>query len=379
MPTNLPPSVAAREAALLAPYAMHSLDSRGRHHEEPQHPYRSPYQRDRDRIIHCAAFRRLSHKTQVFTGELGDYHRTRLTHTLEVASIARTIARALRLNEDLVESLALMHDMGHPPFGHAGEDALNECCQEQGGFNHNAQALRIVERLEVRYAPFDGLNLSQEILESQRFRVRQRKDATSNTAPLLEAQVVDAADSIAYDSHDADDALEIGLLELPDLLEIPLWTQAAEVIRGRYGHLDQQLLRQVIVRELIDQLVGDAVAVAQQRILDARIESVDDVRKSGTIIQASPEMAAKKGELESFLYHRVYRHPAVLEQRLAAQQALREMFADLTQGHRPLPPELCRIAASEGPVRAAIDYLAGLTDRNAWRQFRQREGAPREG
>src|SRR3972149_543550 len=201
-----------REAALLAPYAMHSAESAGRRHPEPPHPYRGPYQRDRDRILHSAAFRRLSQKTQVFMGDMGDYHRTRLTHTLEVASIARTMARALRLNEDLVEALAMAHDIGHPPFGHSGEDVLDECLRDHGGFNHNEQALRIVELLETRYPEFSGLHLSLEVLEGQRYRAQKGSSHGASAGPLLEVQVVDAADSMAYDSHDADDALEIGLL-----------------------------------------------------------------------------------------------------------------------------------------------------------------------
>ena len=196
-------SVPERESALLAPYAMHSRQSAGRKHPEPDHPYRGPFQRDRDRIVHSAAYRRLSFKTQVFTGDFGDYHRTRLTHTLEVASVARTIGRALALNEDLIEALALLHDIGHPPFGHSGEDVLDECLRDQGGFSHNQQALRIVEELETRYHDFPGLNLSAEVLEGQARRVLKERAADR---PLLEVQVVEAADSISYDTHDADDA-----------------------------------------------------------------------------------------------------------------------------------------------------------------------------
>ncbi len=226
-----------RERAILAPYAMHSADSLGRHYPEPVHPYRGTYQRDRDRILHSAAFRRLSQKTQVFTGTMGDYHRTRLTHTLEVSSIARTIARALRLNEDLVEALALAHDLGHPPFGHSGEDVLNECLKDHGGFNHNAQALRICELLESSFRPFPGLNLTREVLDGQQRRSEKHRQAASPqdaaqhaNSPLLEVQVVDVADSIAYDAHDADDALELGLLEPDQLLQVPLWSEARERI-----------------------------------------------------------------------------------------------------------------------------------------------------
>src|SRR4051794_29851018 len=213
---------------------MHSADSAGRRHPEPIHAYRGPFQRDRDRIVHSSAYRRLSGKTQVFTGEMGDYHRTRLTHTLEVASIARTVGRALALNEDLIEALALVHDLGHPPFGHSGEDALDLCLQSEGGFSHNAQALRIVRELETRYYQFPGLNLTREVLDGQATRIRS---AAAAIGPLLEVQVVEAADSITYDTHDADDALELGLLQLDDLLETSLWAAAAKRVRSRAAGL----------------------------------------------------------------------------------------------------------------------------------------------
>src|SRR5689334_9861126 len=201
---------------------MHGRDTAGRVHDEPTHAYRSPYQRDRDRIVHSSAFRRLAHKTQVFTGTMGDYHRSRLTHTLEMASIARTVGRTLGLNEDLIESLALAHDIGHPPFGHAGESVLDECLAREGGFNHNQQALRIVERLETRYPDFPGLNLSREILDGQRSRTVRRLEQEAG-GRLLEVQTVDAADSIAYNAHDADDAVELGMIDLPELDAASLW------------------------------------------------------------------------------------------------------------------------------------------------------------
>src|SRR3954451_15208979 len=243
---STPDFTSERERLLLAPYAMHTGNSAGRWYPEAPHPYRGPYQRDRDRIVHSSAFRRLSHKTQVFTGEMGDYHRTRLTHTLEVSSIARTIARALRLNEDLVEALALAHDVGHPPFGHSGEDVLDECLQNEGGFNHNEQALRIFELIESAYADFPGLNLSREILEGQRDRT-EKVGAEPRESPLLEVQTVEAADSIAYDTHDADDSLELGLLRLDQLLELSLWRDARDRIE-HHAKLKERQLRRAIVR-----------------------------------------------------------------------------------------------------------------------------------
>ena len=383
-----------RERALLAAYAQHSADSAGRRHPEPPHPYRGPYQRDRDRILHCAAFRRLSYKTQVFTGEMGDYHRTRLTHTLEVASIARTIARTLRLNEDLVEALALAHDIGHPPFGHSGEDVLNECLREHGGFTHNAQALRIFEVLETRYPDFPGLNLTAEVLEGQRARAEKGRGATQRvpgeeqeaesreqragrqmalsgstlSAPsssLLEVQVLDAADSIAYDAHDADDSLELGLLRLEELLEVPMWREAAERVGRRFASLNDRHLRRAIVHTVIDWQVSDVLGVTEREIADRGIGSVAEVRNTSTIVHPSSELAEKKLGLERFLFSRVYRHPDLLAKRQRAQQALQETFELLVAKPDRLPTKFHRLAERDGVHRAAGDYLAGMTDRYA--------------
>ena len=227
--------VELREEKLLAPYAMHSKDTAGRRYSEPTHFFRGPFQRDRDRILHSAAFRKLSDKTQVFTGK-GDYHRTRLTHTMEVASIARTIGRALRLNEDLIEALALVHDIGHPPFGHAGEDALNEVLKNEGGFSHNQFALTIVEELEQRYPGRPGLNLTAEVLAGQGLRV----DKSSSETPLLEVQAVDLADSITYDAHDVDDAVELGWLTMAELQTVPIVSACEQSVRQRHGDRRRQ-------------------------------------------------------------------------------------------------------------------------------------------
>src|SRR4051794_25183078 len=285
-----------RERMLLAPYAMHSADSAGRRHAEAGHSYRGPYQRDRDRIIHSSAFRRLSHKTQVFTGDMGDYHRTRLTHTLEVSSIARTIARALRLNEDLVEVLALAHDLGHPPFGHAGEDVLDECLRDVGGFNHNAQGLRICELLEASYREYPGLNLTYEVLEGQRQRSEKQwgmidpLEPDDADRPSLEVQVVDAADSIAYDAHDADDALELELLDVEQLLEVPLWRESRERVASKTSILDERQSLRAIVHEVIDWQVSDLITNSQVAISAHRIESAQDVRRLPLIIAPSADL-----------------------------------------------------------------------------------------
>lgn len=364
---------------------MHSANSAGRKYREQPHLYRGPYQRDRDRIIHSAAFRRLSRKTQVFTGEMGDYHRTRLTHTLEVTSIARTVARALRLNEDLVEALALAHDVGHPPFGHSGEYVLDECLADHGGFNHNAQAIRILERLETRYPEFPGLNLTFEVLEGQQQRASKgaapgpgqpSEDSEVGpqfplASPLLEVQVVDAADSIAYDAHDADDALEVGLLRLEELLEIPLWKEAEARISNRFGRLDDRHRRRAIVHEVIDWQVSDLVSSVQAELARRQIVQASDVRGAPVLVRPSAEVADKKTGLESFLFNAVYHHPSVLAKRRQAQQMLREMYEGLVQCPTKLPPKFCRIGESDGLPRAVADYLAGMTDRFAFEQHQR--------
>jgi dGTPase len=359
-------SIEARERLLLAPYAMHGAQSAGREYPEPPHAYRGPFQRDRDRIVHSAAYRRLSAKTQVFTGELGDYHRTRLTHTLEVASVARTIGRALALNEDLIEALALVHDLGHPPFGHAGEDLLDECLRDEGGFSHNAQALRIVRELETRYHDFPGLNLSREVLEGQSARIDHD---TRHSRPLLEVQVVEAADSITYDTHDADDALELGLLTLEELLTTPLWAEAARRVRRRAAALEARELRRAVLHELIDWQVGDLLARASDRITESRIDSPQAVRQSELIVVASNDLAAQKRELESFLRQRVYLHADVLAHRQTAQAALRSMFDAYVTHPEQLSESFRRRAAVAGVRRTVGDYLAGMTDRFAQREF----------
>lgn len=372
-----PANTSERERAILAPYAMHSADSVGRKHPEPAHPYRGPFQRDRDRILHSAAFRRLSQKTQVFTGEMGDYHRTRLTHTLEVSSIARTIARALALNEDLVEALALAHDIGHPPFGHSGEDVLNECLKNEGGFNHNAQALRICELLETSYREFPGLNLSREVLDGQLRRSKKHLAATEKAeSPLLEVQVVDAADSIAYDAHDADDALELGLLEQDHLLDVLLWREARERVISRNPALRERTLRRAIVHEVIDWQVSDLIEQTTHALAELLVVSAVDVRRSPLIVSASPSLAEKKADLERFLFDKVYRHPGVITKRQIAQRALQETFDVLVKAPEKLPPKFLRMAEHEGTPRSTADYLAGMTDRFALDEHRRIVGNP---
>ena len=358
----------AREKAILAPWAMAAAESRGRVHPEPPHPFRSPFQRDRDRVVHSAAFRRLAHKTQVFTGYPGDYHRSRLTHTLEVTSITRTLARALSLNEDLAETLSLAHDIGHPPYGHAGEDTLDELLAEEGGFNHNSQALRIVEVLENRYPRFAGLNLTREFLESQATRAVKGKGGPS----LLEAQVVDAADSIAYDTHDADDAVELGFVELGELLELPLVADAAARVRSRFGQLGPLDLRRAVLHELVELQVAELVERTLARIDSEGIDTVGKVLAAGRIVTHAADTTAGKTTLERFLFQRVYRSESVLAVRRPAQARLAELFEWFCTRPEAMPAGFVRRADDWGIRRSVADYIAGMTDR-----FLEREHARR--
>ncbi len=351
-------SVDERERALLAPYAFFSHQSSGRKHPEALHTYRGPFQRDRDRILHSAAFRRLTRKMQVFTGDMGDYHRTRLTHTMEVASIARTIGRALGLNEDLIEALALLHDIGHPPFGHAGEDALNECLKECGGFSHNQFALTLVEELEHRYAEFPGLNLSREVLSGQTERIdKTRKGRT----PILEAQVVDVADSATYNAHDVDDAIKLGLVKIEDLLEVPLIGRASKRLPDQ--QLSAEVRRAGVVHELIDLQVTSVLRHCGARLAASGWTHSDQPLEAGFVIEPEPEMAAEKSVLEEFLYRRVYRHEQLLQVRSVAQSQIRDMLEYFSSDPERLPPSFRDRTESVGPRRCAAEYLAGMTDR----------------
>lgn len=354
-----------RERALLAPYAMHSANTRGRRHAEAAHPYRGPFQRDRDRILHSAAFRRLSDKTQVFT-DWNDYHRTRLTHTMEVASIARTIGRALRLNEDLIEALALLHDIGHPPLGHAGEDALAEVLRGHGGFSHNQFALTLVEELEQRYPSFPGLNLSLEVLESQAARADK---SNPNAAPLLEAQVVDLADSITYDAHDTDDAVKLELVSLEELHRVPLLAELTEELIRRHGPLEPKPLRKALVHQLIDYQVSDVLAGAGAELIAGNFPSFDAVRAARFRLAPSAVVLARKRELEIFLYNAVYRHEQVMAVRDEGQGRLKELFSVYVKNPDYLPEEFRHRAEGVGLERAAGEYIAGMTDGFCGRQY----------
>lgn len=370
-PLFAPPDWLAREDDLLAPYAMRTRLSRGRKHAEPAHAFRTLYPRDRDRIVHSTAFRRLMHKTQVLVHQAGDYHRTRLTHTLEVAQISRTIARQLGLNEDLTEAIALLHDLGHPPFGHAGERILNECMRAHGGYEHNRHGLRIVELLEYRYPDFPGLNLTWEVLEAQAFHSKQPeapevKPYLGVGQPLLEAQVVDAADSLAYDCHDVDDALSVGLITPAELTSVPFWNLAQERVRQEHRDVQPKQLQPTVIRKLIDWQVDDLLATTRLNLATDKIGSIEDVRRSSRIL-VGPSAAVRdlKAELEAFLHENVYRHHRVMRMAHKGQRILEAMFDEFRRHPRSLPTRY-RQRAEKGELEQTIcDYLAGMTDRYA--------------
>ena len=357
-----------RERRLLAAYGFPSAATRGRRYDEPPHAYRGPFQRDRDRIVHSAAFRRLSGKMQVFTGDMGDYHRTRLTHTMEVTSIARTMGRALGLNEDLIEALALVHDIGHPPFGHAGEDALDACLENEGGFSHNQFALTLVEELEKRYHGFAGLNLSFEILDGQTSRTRKGDTARS---PLLEGQVVDMADSIAYDAHDIDDAVELGLFALEELHELPLIVDVERQVHQRFPNLDPAYRRPALVHQLINLFVTSVLERSSDFLSTCGWEDHQPALRQPPIIRMDATLEHEKRRLEKFLYQRVYRHPQLLEVRQTAQDKLRRMVEHYANHVSALPPSFQHRADRIGDRQAAAEYLAGMTDRFCLRAYHE--------
>lgn len=363
-------SVERRERALLASYAQHSADSQGRRHPEPNHFFRGPYQRDRDRVLHSAAFRRLSDKTQVFTGH-GDYHRTRLTHTMEVASIARTMGRALRLNEDLVEALALLHDIGHPPFGHAGEEALDEFLSGDGGFSHNQFALTIVEELEQRYPQYPGLNLTYEVLGGQRRRVDK---SVQQVTPLLEVQIVDLADSMTYDAHDIDDAVELGWLTLDELRALPIIAACEHSVGERFGQLQAAPLRRAIVHELINLQVAHLIHEAEQQLSEHEGCSAEEVSRAGVHLGIPSLLAGEKAELERFLYERLYRHEDLMQARRRAQAQIIELGEVYARDPRKMPEPFCDRADSVGPRRAAADCIGAMTDHSFLDTYRTLAG-----
>ncbi|MSU79855.1 MAG: deoxyguanosinetriphosphate triphosphohydrolase [Gemmataceae bacterium] len=370
-----PPNWLEREDKFLAPYAMRTRASAGRKHAEPPHAFRTLYQRDRDRIVHSTAFRRLMHKTQVLVPHIGDYHRTRLTHTLEVTQISRTIARELGLNEDLTEAIALLHDLGHPPYGHAGETALDECMRDHGGFEHNRHGLRLVELLEYRYPDFPGLNLTREVLEAQAMHSKRPEAAEVAPylqvgQPLLEAQVVDAADSLAYDCHDVDDALSVGLIGLDDLADVPFWCEAVERVKVEHAAVKAEQFQPTVVRQLIGWQVLDLLETTRKNLRDENIRAVADVRQcEHLLVTTSTGVRHLKAELERFLHERVYRHYRVMRMAYKGQRMLKEMFEEFCQHPRTLPPRYQQLALQGVREQVVCDYLAGMTDRYAQEEY----------
>ena len=359
-----------------APYAADPQRSRGRRHPESDPPTRSQFQRDRDRIVHSTAFRRLEYKTQVFLNHEGDLFRTRLTHSIEVAQIARSIARALQLDEDLTEAIALAHDLGHTPFGHAGQDALNECMQDHGGFEHNLQSLRVVDELELRYAEFDGLNLCFETREGVLKHCSRARAAGLGEVgerfllgrqPSLEAQVANLADEIAYNNHDIDDGLRSGLITLAQIDEVVLFAQHASQVRASYPGLDDRRLIHETIRRMINHLVEDLLAETRRRLAERAPDSPDAVRASPPLAAFSRGVGQASAELKRFLMRELYRHPQVTRRMDHAKQVVCDLFGAYQADPALMPEQHAQRHAELGP-RATADYVAGMTDRYALKE-----------
>jgi dGTPase len=362
----------ASERALLAPFAQKSGESRGRKYSEPSHAYRTEFQRDRARIIHSRAFRRMEYKTQVFLNGTGDHLRTRLTHSIEVASISRTIARALRLNEDLAEPIALAHDLGHAPFGHSGEEMLAECMRDYGGFDHNRQSVRVVELLETPYPDFPGLNLTFEVREGLRKHERPYNFVTGDEyeCPSLEAQVADLADEITYYSHDLDDAVDFEILSPAQLEENEVWRNSHRAVLARYTDTLNPELHKLIIRHIIDGEVHDLVATSAGSIAKSGVRSADDVRRqTAALIRYSDELAEANRELRKFLYENVYYHPRVSEVNRRACEMLRRVFEAYVADPARLGDGAMRRIEKEGLHRTVCDYIAGMTDRYLMEEY----------
>jgi dGTPase len=363
----------------LAPYAADPLKSIGRHHPEPLSETRNDFQRDRDRIIHSTAFRRLEYKTQVFVNHEGDLFRTRLTHSLEVAQLARGIARTLNLHEDLTEAIALAHDLGHTPFGHAGQDALNACMRDYGGFEHNLQSLRVVDKLELRYAEFDGLNLTFEVREGilKHCSIKYAKQLgdvgerfLNKTQPSLEAQLTNFADEIAYNNHDIDDGLRSGFITIEQLTKVELFAKNLELVKTKYPKLEQKRLIHETVRRMINTLVVDLCQHSAKNIVQIQLQGIDSVRKAPPLIGFSAKVATQNLELKRFLRQNLYHHYKVNRMSAKAERIVTELFSGFINNIGLLPQEFQQYAEADKP-RAVADYIAGMTDRYAIREHRK--------
>ncbi len=370
-------SLEERERRTLAPYALFAGDTRGRRHDEPQDPLRTDFQRDRDRVIHSTAFRRLEYKTQVFVYHEGDYYRTRLTHSIEVSQIARSMAATLGLNGDFVEALALAHDLGHPPFGHAGGAVLQARMARHGGFEHNVQGLRIVDRLENRYPGFRGLNLTFELREA----ILKHGPAAAagglleflpERPPFIETRLVDAADSIAYCHHDIDDGLRSGILDQEQLAaSVPLVGSCQAEARRAWPRADARQLRMTTINNVVKRSIADLVATSAERLVEAAPGSAEEARQRGGLISFSEDMARRQAELQEYLLHNFYRHHRVVRMMDKAQRLLGALFDAYTGRPELLPPLFQGWAEEEGVPRTVCDYIAGMTDRYAEQDYRK--------
>ena len=370
---------ASPAAGALAPWAMHEADSRGRRYPEPEHAYRGPYARDRDRIIHSRAFRRLEYKTQVFVNHEGDHYRTRLTHSLEVSQIGRTVARAMRLHEDLVESLCLSHDLGHTPFGHLGEEVLEERLAEHGGFDHNRQTLRVVEHLEEPRPDYRGLNLTWEVREGiakhsgpiDLSRAPEAAEYDPESQPPLEAQLIDLVDEIAYNHHDVDDGLESGLLGIDALAgEVPLFGDRLAEARRELSSVPARFAEKRALRRMIDALVTDLIDSSARRIEASGVEGVQDVRALGApLVGSSDAVREQTLKLKRFLFEHLYHHPKIERMKDKARRILHALYDRYTENPRLLPLDTQSRIESDGLPRTVADYIAGMTDRFAGEEY----------
>ncbi len=365
-----------QEAEHLAPYAMKSRDSRGRQNPEPEHPYRPCFQRDRDRILHTTAFRRLEYKTQVFVYSEGDYYRTRLTHTLEVSQIARTFARSLGANQDLTEAISLAHDLGHTPFGHSGERKMNELMRPYGGFNHQEQSLRIVTELERRFPDYPGLNLTYEVREGiakheTEYDVVNPAEYNPAEAATLEAQLVSAADETAYSTADLDDGLRAGIIDPRDLDEIPFWNDWCK-LTGQCEDRLNDLIRHRFIRWLVGRQVTDFVTATDARLRELKVDSVGALRALGKpIVTFSEEMERKNRMLKDYLMENFYQYYRVARMASKAERVLEELFDDYLNDPRVLPASVRDRMTEQAPARVVCDYIAGMTDRYALQEHQR--------
>ncbi len=373
------PDEASRERADLAEYAAKSAESRGRKHEEEFRDNRPAFERDRDRIIHCAAFRRLEYKTQVFVNHEGDYYRTRLTHSLEVAQIGKGIARRLRLNEELTEALALAHDLGHTPFGHTGEEVLNRLMEGHGGFEHNQQSFRVVDELEERYPGFNGLNLSWEVREGI-LKHSSPYDRPSDlmaeflpgVVPTIEAQIINFADEIAYNNHDIDDGLKSGYITARQLNQVELWREVSENVAARFPGIDDERRKYQVISTLIGLFIGDLTATTLANLREFNIRSLDDLRRvNRDMVSFSHELSRKNRELKLFLMDNLYRHYKVERMRVKAERYLTQLFETYLKHPTLLPQKYLTRMNSVGRERVICDYIAGMTDRFALDEYKR--------